>query len=127
MAQAITNSTEKFAAMTEKKTLFDAKAEEYKELKAKVEGQVQERDARAAALKAEHEAVTVKMEALGKLGAEVEAQMAQATPRYTAAVEELKELSSNDLTRLVEQESPDQDIEKVMDSVMVLLGEATGW
>ena len=88
---------------------------------------MKERDERAAKLKAEHEAVTAKMEALAKLGQDIDAQMAEAGPQYNAAVEELKELSSNDLTRLVQLESPEKDIEKVMDSVMVLLGESTGW
>ena len=64
MAQVITNSAEKFAAMTKKKTLFDEKAEQYREMKAKVEGEMQERDARAKVLNAEHEAVTAKMETL---------------------------------------------------------------
>ena len=127
MAQTITNSNEKFKAMEAKKAIFDAKAEEYKELKAKVEEKVKDRDERAAKLKAEHEAVTAKMEALATLGKSVEAAMAEASPKYNAAIEELKELSSNDLTRLVELESPDHDIEKVMDSVMVLLGQPIGW
>ena len=48
--------------------------------------------------------------------------MKQSIDIYNKGVEEIKELSSNDLTALVEIKNPGADIVAVMDSVLMFLG-----
>ena len=62
------------------------------------------------------------MTQLTEFGEKVDAEMKQSIEVYNKGVEEIKELSSNDLTALVEIKNPGADIVAVMDSVLLLLG-----
>ena len=62
------------------------------------------------------------MTQLTEFGEKVDAEMKQSIGIYNQGVEEIKELSSNDLTGLVETKNPGADIVAVMDSVLMLLG-----
>ena len=62
------------------------------------------------------------MTQLTEFGEKVDAEMKQSIGIYNQGVEEIKELSSNDLTGLVEIKNPGTDIVAVMDSVLMLLG-----
>ena len=62
------------------------------------------------------------MTKLTEFGEKVDAEMKQSIGIYNQGVEEIKELSSNDLTALVETKNPGADIVAAMDSVLMLLG-----
>ena len=67
------------------------------------------------------------MDALRQLGDEAKEQMLNEQKRHAAAMEALQDLSSKNLTDLISQESPDNDVVAVMNSVLILLGKPVGW
>ena len=67
------------------------------------------------------------MESLQTLGQQVDNEMKESIGIYNQGVEQLKELSSNDLTALIDNKNPDADIVAVMDGILVLQGKEKGW
>ena len=67
------------------------------------------------------------MNKLTTFGKEVEEEMKASFGIFNQGMEELKELSSNDLTALISTKDPDSDIVAVMDAVLVLQGKEKGW
>ena len=67
------------------------------------------------------------MNELTTFGKEVEEEMKASFGIFNQGMEELKELSSNDLTALISTKDPDSDIVAVMDAVLVLQGKEKGW
>ena len=85
------------------------------------------RDTVAQTLKQEHESVTAMMDALRAQGEEVKARMLAEQKGHQAAMEALQDLSSRDLTILIGQEKPDNEVMAAMNGVMILLRQTAGW
>ena len=67
------------------------------------------------------------MQKMMELGKDIETSMKSAVVGYNSGVEELKQLSSNDLSVLCNIKTPESDIVAVMDSVLIMMQIETGW
>ena len=106
---------------------FLAASEEYKTAKTAIEAKVAERDERVNSLNEEAKQVQVSVDKLMSLKTDTETEMAESIKAYNEGVELIKTLSSNDLTALIENKSPDSDVVAVMDGVLVFQSKETGW
>ena len=127
MAKQPASASEKYTVLKEMQEKFLAASEEYKAAKTAIEAKVAERDERVNNLNEEAKQVQASVEKLMALKAETETEMAESIKAYNEGVELIKTLSSNDLTTLIENKSPDGDVVAVMDGVLVLQSKETGW
>ena len=127
MTEQPTNAKEKYEILKSMQEKFLELSQEYKAAKSVIEAKVEERDASVAEIAKEQKLIEAKITSLTKLGEQIDAEMKQSIGIYDEGVELLAELSSNDLTSLVDNKTPDADIVAVMDGVMMLLGKEKGW
>ena len=121
------SAASKLDAIKTVKEQFDNQGADYKDAKKKLEVRVAERDTLGRKLKDEHASVNKLMEDLNKLGADIKIQMKNEQERFVKAIEALQALSSNDLTQLVDEQNPSNELISIMNGVMLLLGKPIGW
>ena len=93
----------KLDAIQTAKKQFDSQGADYTDMKKKLEKKVAERDSLGAKLKQEHNDVNKMMQDLEKLGADIKISMKNEQERFVKSIEALQNLSSNDLTELIDE------------------------
>ena len=121
------SAKDKLDAITKLKGPLDVRAAEYQTAQNKLQERVRDRDALGNKLKNDHAAVNKLMEDLKKMGDEVKIKMMNESERYNKAIEALQDLSSNDLTGLIDEKAPSNEVLSIMNSVNILIGKPLGW